>query len=115
MSPDESNFIPTDPQEYLNLVELLEHVHGRSISYETHLLLITAVCEAIAAIDFEEKPVSTAVVLSRVDSWLEFALAELPTVQDPQAVRLGIRGLRASIADWQRHFRERPERTSDSE
>ena len=115
MTEESADLVPIDPQEFLSYVEFLESVQGQSISYETYALLMTGIAEAIGSIDFEDEPVTSVLILDRVDRWIEHLLAEVTSVRDPDGLRNEVRLLRESTAKWHQAFQELADRKSDSE
>ena len=100
------HYIPIDPQSFLSYIETIESAKGQTVSLETHIMLMVSISQAIAAVEFEDiDAVSPQWLLDRVSKWLEHLVAEVPTLQNPDALRAEVQRLRESTEHWQRHFR----------
>lgn len=106
---DGDRFVPTDPQEYLSLVEALEAMRGETIDKETHVLVMYSIAQAIAAFEHEYAEDETIAesyaewFLHRIHTFVEHSLREL-SVQNPDALRSEVDLLRQSTAKWQEYF-----------
>ena len=116
MTQDDAKYIPIDPQEFLSHIELLENVRGKTISYETHMLMMGSISQAIAAAAHEDThEVTPHWLLDRIEKWLEHLMAEVSGVQNPDGLRNQVRLLRQSTEMWMERFQERADRMSDRE
>ena len=72
--------IPVHHQEYLTIIEQFNSMRGQTIAMEPHVLLMTAISNTIAAIDYEEPStqLSSQWFLERNRAWLEFAVEQMP-------------------------------------
>ena len=104
---NQPEYIPVDPQTFLDYTEAIEQWRGRTVSLELHNLLMVSIAQAIAAVESdgiqEDIP---QYFLERVDKWLEHLAEEVVTGSPLESFRAEVQNLRVSTAHWQRHFRE---------